>query len=138
MSDDPNSSQPPQDPQQPLEYWHATGRAPLHPVLLAMCAIAGAGVGAVSTSVAIYVGADFLFEILQPRRSTFAFVLVLLAVAGVISITMRIIRRLRRDRSLALELRFRGGRYFTIGFLIGCGLACLAEGICFTALGFNP
>src|SRR5271166_3056826 len=52
-----------------------------------------------------------------------------------IGFTALSIRKLIKGSRLSIELRRRGPRYFLIGLLIGCGVACLLEGLCFAGMG---
>jgi hypothetical protein len=123
--------QPPTPPQPPLEYWHATGPEPLHPVLLALCATAGAMFGGLLVCLAGGCGIAALDGGSPPHLLIWIIALIPWAVG--ISCIMGFVKKLRRDGVLSLEDRRRGMRFFGLGFLMACGVMCLLEGICFTA-----
>jgi hypothetical protein len=127
MTDPP----PPTPPQQPLEYWHATGQEPLHPVLLGLCTIAGAMFGALLVCLS---GGCAIAAVEGTRPPHVLFwIIALIPWAVGIACIVGFAKKLRRDGMLSLEDRRRGMRFFGLGFLISCGVMCLLEGICFTA-----
>jgi hypothetical protein len=124
------------DPPKPLEYFHSTEQAPLHPLLLMLCALAGFIVGG---GVMIAVGGGCLAGVLNmgnggQDKLRFAGVA---AIFGAVGIFIALAFKFRRDRALTFVHRQRGGRFFFIGFIIGCGVCCLLEGICFSGFGSN-
>jgi hypothetical protein len=134
MNDD--SLKPPHAPSssEPLEYWHATEAPPPHQLLLGICLNLGLAVSAAIVSFAggfAFMSSD-LFENSHPSHDAprvFKAIFVAVSVACVCGV----IKSARGGRSLPINKRRTAGRFFMLGFLIGCGLACLLEGICFGA-----
>jgi hypothetical protein len=120
------SEQPPQPPNKPLDYYHSTTPA-THPVVLSLSTLGGVIIGIIAMCGAIsVVGLGVLSGSIGWMIG--AIVLGIAIIAG-------LIRMIVRNRGLPPERRRTAARFFTIGFLIGCGLGCLLEGLCFAALG---
>jgi hypothetical protein len=112
---------------------------PVLPVVLALFTLGGmiAGAGIVITAgFFLAIGTMSLPE--GPARHSSIVLPIGIAIdLAAVALFVFFVRKIHRDRSLALELRRRAGRFFVIGFFLGCGLACLLEGICFTAAGVS-
>jgi hypothetical protein len=134
MSDD----QPPliSPAPKPLEYYHSTEPAPPHPLVLALCLTAGLTVGG---GTMIAVNGVCLAAFFHLDNGTSSHLLAVGIVAFLISVAffLNLGFKFHRDRTLPFDRRLRGGRFFLIGFIIGCGLCFLLEGICFSIAGLN-
>jgi hypothetical protein len=131
MSDD----HPTDDGPTPLEYFHSSEPGPLHPVLLTLCTIAGSVVGGGAMAA---LGGGCLAAVLNQNNGGHWKLRIAgaAAILGSLAIFAAESFIFRRDRGLALEQRRRGGRFFFIGFIIGCGICCLLEGLCFSVFGW--
>ncbi len=130
MGDDTEPAPKPVE-SQPLEYYQPTGTEPLHPALLTLCTIAGLGIGFGVTVFGITaLGLTFADHGGSLAMAVYGIVVVLLGI-GIFIMG----HRWDRGRLLELSQRRRGPRFFMIGLILGCGLTCLLQGLCFTAVG---
>jgi len=134
MSDPPPRPPDPTDPPRPLEYFHSSEPLPPHQLLLGICLILGL---AVSAAIVLFAGgfafmSSDLFENPHPSHAApRVFTAIFIGVSA--ACVFGVIKSARGGRSLPINKRRTAGRFFMLGFLIGCGLACLLEGICFGA-----
>jgi hypothetical protein len=111
-----------QPDQNPLDYQSPlTAKAPVG------TAVAGAFLGMISTIGAVYLGFVLADTIRVPFFISAPFIL-----AGFLAVLL--LARSAFGRSLPVEQQQRKRRFYIVGFLIGCGIAGLLEGLCFSAL----
>jgi hypothetical protein len=128
---DSDPQQEPTRPVEPLGYYHATGPSPASKVGLAFALIAGLGVGGVGVTAA---GIACGFGVLGAQDKSAAVIATAAFGVAALGCVGAIVWHVRRGRQLVPERRSRGGRFFLLGLLIGCGVAALAQGICFGAV----
>jgi hypothetical protein len=128
VNDSPSSSPPPR----PLEYWHATGPRPLHPVLVALCALGGIVFGALfGGGIGFFLVLCVVIPDALPRHSAVVLMAGLVLCAGAIRLLVWAFSRIRNGDSRFLEPHRRGTRFFEVSFLISSGVGCLLVGSAF-------
>lgn len=133
--DQPESEPPPTAAQPPLEYWHSNEKA-TPTALLVLALIGGLGV-----SFFVVLVAGVMCAIPSMGRvngqAAWAGMVALVWFATAAATMVRAVGKARRRHMMPPALWRMPGRFFVLGFLIGCGVAALLEGICYSVAALS-
>jgi hypothetical protein len=133
-----NKEQPPRNPE-PLPYWHSTETPPVHGVILALALLGGLVAAAILMAVigALFIALTVSTQSHQTGDVWFALPAGIVLFGFAILSFVLLVKHFARKRFLPFALWRMPTRFFTLGFLIGCGVIALLEGICFTGISIS-
>jgi hypothetical protein len=135
---DPDESKP-----ESLDYWNAKSPQPTPPIVLGLSFVGGlltsmAAVGLLGIGgFCVFGGLNDIPHPNPPNHRLATGTVAGFWIALTIFCGIWAIRKVRDGRNLPLESRHEPKRLFVLGFLIGCGIAGLIEGLCFGAQTFS-
>lgn len=136
MNDEKEPSPP--NPQ-PLPYWHSTETPSAHGAVLTLALLGGLVTAAILMAIIglLFIALTVSTESHQTGELWFGLPAGIALFIFALFAFLTLVKHFARKRFLPFALWRIPTRFFILGFLLGCGVIALLEGICFTGVSIS-